>query len=57
MPIPAAPGRRGSVGTASTRVDRRFEAVVFDWDGTAVLMSDATMARRIGAAVEDANHA
>jgi trehalose/maltose hydrolase-like predicted phosphorylase len=36
MPIAAAPGRRGSVGTASTWVDRRFEAVVFDWDGTAV---------------------
>src|SRR5262245_9600900 len=36
IPAPRAPSRRGRARRLPEELDRRFEAVVFDWDGTAV---------------------
>ena len=47
-PVPAAPARL-TVPRTATVIDRRFEAIIFDWDGTAVpdRLSDASTVREL----------
>ena len=47
-PVPATPARL-TVPRTATEIDRRFEAIIFDWDGTAVpdRLSDASTVREL----------